>query len=711
VGLALPAKRTIGKSLSERLTENAYRRILPARYLRKDERGRVIETPEEMFRRVAENLAQPEGEYGHSVCQVADVFYRMMTDLEFMPNSPALMNAGAGLQQLAACFVLSPDDDLDSIFGTLAKAAKIMQSGGGVGYSFSRLRPQGSIVHSTGGKASGPVSFMQVFDQMCATLKQGGKRRGAQMGILRVDHPDVARFAVAKRTEGVLTNFNLSVAITDEFIDALKNDDTYALRDPQTHEAFVVTEETARYYSTAHANASPEVVGENLWRDHGATIPGLSRFRGQTELQAGDAMYLPARFVWELIVDGAWRNGEPGIFLVDLANRDHTFDVGVHPEHRIEATNPCGEQPLEDYEACVLGHVNLSLMVAEGAPQWPEFAAANEGPLDEVVSRFLAKGVDWERLRRAVHWGTRLLDNAVTMSAFPLREIQEKQGALRSVGLGIMGYAQMLIQMGVIYGSEESIEIARQIMGDINRETKLASHELALERGTFSAWDESKYAAPSEYAEWFRKHTGLDPNDWPQGLTLRNHRTTSIAPTGTTGMIANTSPGCEPLFNVAYFRDIGADIQGEDMLVEFDDYFLRVLAANGVNVQAIQKEAIERMRSGAFRGPRDLPIPEDIARIFVTAGEIAPEAHVRMQAALQEHVDSAISKTINLPETATREDVDRAFRLAMALGCKGLTVYRTGSRRRQVIRTRGEKARARASHLICPECATPEGAL
>jgi adenosylcobalamin-dependent ribonucleoside-diphosphate reductase len=726
----LPKKRTRGETLKERLTDNAYRYILPTRYLMRDEKGEIVETAEEMFRRVADNVAQPDGEYGRDVGETANRFYEAMTQLEFMPNSPTLMNAGARLQQLAACFVLLPRDDLNAIFDTLRQAALVLQTGGGVGYSFSLLRPKGDIVQSTGGIASGPVSFMKVYNAMCGALKQGGKRRGAQMAILRVDHPDIGRFIVAKRQEGELANFNISVAITDAFMEAVDRDEDYPLINPRTGAPFQVAEQTAQFYSTEYEDAPRRMVEENFWRDDASEIEGIDAFRGRTDLVVGEAMRLPARFIWHVLIDGAWRNGEPGILMIDETNRDHSFDVQKYPEHEIRATNPCGEQPLEEYEACGLGHVNLSLIVAEGAPLWAERREQEGASLEEQVAGYLQEAVDWEHLRRIVRVGTHFLDNAVTMSAFPLREIVEKQKGLRNIGLGIMGFAQMLVQMGVVYGSDASFEIARQIMAYVNRESKLVSHELAEERGAFRGWADSKYARPTDYTDWFRRHTGLDPQDWPYGLRLRNHHTTTIAPTGTTSMIANTSGGCEPIFDIAYLKNVGEDIQGEQPLVEFDDYFLLVLEANGIDVEAVRAEAEEKLRDGRFEDAHSLSIPDEIADLFISASEIPPEGHVRMQAAFQHRVDSAISKTINFTNEATHEDVRRAYELAINLGCKGITVYRLGSRREQVLTSRAARAEGKESAIerveeeygsldeflhqvadeesrLCPQCGIP----
>jgi len=366
----LPVKRVTGETVKERLTENAYKRILPARYLLKDENGETIETVEEMFERVAKNVAQPDKEYEETEYEESwKEFYEMMTNLEFMPNSPTLMNAGAELQQLSACFVVHPEDDMDSIFNKVHHAAKIFQSGGGMGYPFHLLRPKGDTVASTGGIASGPLSFQQVFDTMCGTIKQGGKRRGAQMGIMRVNHPDILRFITSKRKEGNLSNFNISVGLTEDFMEAVKNDEEYTLINPRTGEPFEVAKETAEFYNSdeewyPEAQGSDSGKDDNFWRDFANTFSDeVHEF--DIEIEPGEDMKLPARFIWETLIDGAWRNGEPGLFMYDEANEQHSFDTEEHPEHRIEATNPCGEQPLENYEACNLGHINLSLLVED----------------------------------------------------------------------------------------------------------------------------------------------------------------------------------------------------------------------------------------------------------------------------------------------------------------------------------------------------------
>ncbi|RLM89334.1 adenosylcobalamin-dependent ribonucleoside-diphosphate reductase [Halobellus sp. Atlit-38R] len=702
----LPKKRVGGETLRERLSENVYERVLPARYLRTNAAGEVIETPAEMFERVAAAVASAEREYGTDADAATweQRFYEAMAGLAFMPNSPTLMNAGAEIQQLAACFVLSPEDSLDSIFGTLGRAANVMQSGGGVGYSFSKLRPRGDRIRSTGGVASGPVSFMNVYDTMCEQIRQGGRRRGAQMGILHVTHPDVGRFCTVKREQNALTNFNLSVAITDDFYDAVQEGSRYTLQNPSTGGPHEVTEATAQFYSTAYESAPRTEVERNLWRDYAEEIPRIDEYRGETDLEVGAETTLPARFVWELVVDGTWQNGEPGLFMIDETNRQHSFDVEQYPSHRIDATNPCAEQGLEEYEACTLGHVNLSLLVDDDAVTWSEFHDEGIRDLPAAVETFLEQAIDWERLNDLVHLGTRFLDDVLTVSEFPIDEIDETVGRMRKIGLGILGLAELLIQLGVRYDSPPAREIARQLMAAINRESTQTSHELAVERGSFPDWEHSKYAAPTDYPEWFERHTGDDPEEWADGFPLRNHNTTTIAPTGTTGMIANTSGGCEPLFNVLYFKNVSEDVQGEAMLVEFDEYFLRALEANGIDPVKIRERALSLLEDGTFERPADLPIPTGLAELFVTAGEISATDHVRMQAALQAHVDSGISKTVNLAHDATREDIADAYALAIELGCKGITAYRDRSRHEQVLTTRpseSDDASGRPSEARC----------
>lgn len=704
----LPVKRSQGATLKERLTENAYERILPARYLLKDEDGEVTETPEELFERVAKNVAQPDKEYDSiSFEQSWKEFYNIMTTQAFMPNSPTLMNAGADLQQLSACFVVHPEDDMDSIFSQVKNAAKIFQSGGGMGYPFHLLRPKGDRVHSTGGIASGPLSFQRVFDTTCGTIKQGGKRRGAQMGIMRVDHPDILRFITAKRNEGELSNFNISVGLTDDFMDAVKANKSYTLINPRTEEAFEVSEKTAQFYNRdehwyPEAAGSDQGKDDNFWRDHAASFDDeIDEY--DIDLEPGEQMELPARFIWETLIDGAWRNGEPGLFMYDETNDMHSFDVDEHPEHRIEATNPCGEQPLENYEACNLGHINLSLLVEDQDDgiglnfyEWKtkhsdDYDFNTEDGLESAMHDYVDDALDTDRFERVAKTGMRFLDNVVTMSDFPLEEIEDTVSSLRKVGLGLMGFAQMLIQLGIRYGSDESIAAAKEIQRRITRYSVEASHELAKERGVFSEWNKSKWADPTSHEDWFHQYTGgLDAEDYEGGLRLRNHNTTTIAPTGTTSMIANTSGGCEPIFSLAYYKNVAKDIQGEDMLVEFDDYFIKALEANDVDVEAVKEDAEAKMENNEWDGVQSISddiLPSEVKEIFATANQVSPEEHIDIQAAFQTHNHSGISKTCNFPNSATKDDVREAYMRAYDKGVKGMTVYRDGTREIQVMQT------------------------
>jgi len=1166
----LPAKRTDGETAAERLTGNAYHNILPARYLKKDSQGRPVEQQEDLFERVAKNIALAEVVYeadkrdtevtvtpeqvkpdhprrgelaaeafgvqsplydsadgvpedldeardhlateeatlteynvskfaydtvvpeaSDEVATAAEEWYETyreaMERLSWMPNSPTLMNAGDELQQLSACFVLSPDDDITDIHDTSRQAAEIFQSGGGTGYAFWRLRPYGDKVGSTGGIASGPITFMRTYDQLCATIAQGGARRGAQMAVMRVSHPDVLQFVHAKNkdvslartlrlndpddythtnfvdaldearelidedgrvpehlrnaVEGHLSNFNISVGITDDFMEAAENGEQYTFINPRTGEPHEATEHTKELYE---------------------------RFGLGEHVEVGEPLSVPAEEVWERIVSGAHENGEPGVVFIDRINDEHSFPVESTPEaeydkHEILATNPCvtgdtlistdnglvpaedlyeqgtaqevvidgrlsedpikeassvyktgekdvyrltteegyelrltadhrvmtdtgwvpageldtgdtvhvqnrkgefgqhgtaaegrvlgwlvgdgrlehgqeravlsfcdddaeiseglatdvneivrdavgnadygigvsdisrgddyrgaetverrvrsarlyeyaeqaglvgeklqvpdavmrssegmargflralftadgsvqgsvekgvsvrlasvdtdllkqvqqlllnfgissevsenrkeadttelpdgrggtkeygtegfhelvvteddlvrfsrevgflldhktealeshlgeydrgpyaerfeatvksvepdghetvydltepdtnsfiadglvvhncGEQPLEEYEACNLGHINLSTLVAKDGPDWRAFRADHEGTLEAAVADFLTDAVDMDELDRRVEVGTRFLDNVVTMSDFPVPEIAEKVRNNRKVGLGIMGLAQMFVQTGVEYGSEAGNEVARQVMRHINHESKQVSHDLADERGSFTNWDESKYADPEAYAEWFEKQTGEDASDWREGYPIRNHNTTTIAPTGTTSMLGDTSGGCEPIFNVAYYKNVSEDVQGDEMLVEFDDYFLRVLEANDVDVEAAKREAQDLMSNNEFGGVDSMEtVPDAIGEVFVTTDDLSAKDHAAVQCALQEGVDSAISKTVNAPNNDTVADAREAFEYVYRNGGKGVTYYRDGTRSKQVLTTRAE---------------------
>ncbi len=699
----LPVKKVEGETVKERLTENVYERIMPARYLSKDNEGNIVETPEELFWRVAKNVAKPDKEYMDYEKSV-EQYHDLMAEQKFMPNSPTLMNAGDELQQLSACFVLHPKDSMESIFQRVKDAALIFKSGGGVGYPFHLLRPKGDKVSTTGGVSSGPISFMKAFDTMCSTIKQGGVRRGAQMGIMKVDHPDILRFIVAKRNNDVLNNFNISVGVTKEFMEAVKNDEEFVLFNPSTGEPHTVNEHNQNFYNTDKgywptAVGSDHSIDKNFWRDYAEDIKGIDDY--EIELEVGEVMKLPARFIFNCMVDGAWKNGEPGLFMYDEYNEKQSFDVGKYPEYRIEATNPCGEQGLLNGESCNLGHINLSMLVKEkedgkarSFKEWKHekgYENLRSDELDEKISEYVEEAIDLEELERISKIGTRFLDNVITMNDFPLEELRERAEQLRKIGLGVMGFAQMLMQLGIRYGSEESYAIAAEIQRIVTKFSIEKSSELAEERGKFPDWEKSKWADPMSHPEWFRKYSGgKNPEDFREGLPLRNHNTTTIAPTGTTSMIADTSGGCEPIFSLAYFKNVGKDIQGDDMLVEFDDYFIRTLKANGIDVEEVKEEAEKLMRNDEWEGLDSISdeiLPPEAKKVFVTADRITANEHVMIQAAFQKYNHSSISKTCNFPNDATREDIREVYIKAYEQGCKGVTVYRDGSREVQVLQT------------------------
>jgi len=574
-----------GLSGSVRLSSNA-RRVLERRYLQKDDEGQIQETPEGMFERVALEIASAEEDLstGQSVDEWTETFYDMMASLEFLPNSPTLMNAGRELGQLSACFVLPVGDSLEEIFEAVKQAALIHKSGGGTGFSFSRLRPKASRVKTTKGVSSGPVSFMTVFDAATDTIKQGGTRRGANMGILRVDHPDILEFIRCKESGNRLNNFNISVAITDEFMNQVRVGGDYDLMAPHTG----------------------HVVGS-----------------------------LPAREVFWRIVEGAWKNGDPGMVFIDRMNRDNTTpEVGEY-----ESTNPCGEQPLLPFESCNLGSLNLARFV---------------NPRD--------RSVEWERLASRIRQAVRFLDNVITRNNYPLPQIREITDRNRKIGLGVMGFADFLIQRGIPYHSPQALDEATALMRFIQDKSKEASAELAMERGPFANFDQSL---------WARR--GYPP--------LRNATTTTIAPTGTISIIAGCSSGIEPLFGICFWRNV----MDNDRLVEVHPIFKAWALEEGFYSEGLMR----RIAAGARLC--DLPeVPESMARIFVTAHELRPEHHVRMQAAFQKYTDNAVSKTINFSHDATPSDVADAYLLAFDLGCKGITVYRDGSRDSQVLNLGGE---------------------
>lgn len=562
-------------------TENALR-VLERRYLAKDEQGNITETVDGLFRRVADHIARADTAYDPKAdwAPLADRFFARMMDKQFLPNSPTLMNAGRPLGQLSACFVLPVPDSLEGIFDAVKHAALIHQSGGGTGFSFSHLRPSGAPVRTSGGVASGPVSFMRVFNAATEAIKQGGVRRGANMGILRVDHPDILEFIRCKRDTTAITNFNISVGLTEAFMQAAEEDTAYPLVNPAT---------------------------------------GL-----ETDT-------LRAREVLDLIIEMAWETGEPGIVFLDRINRDNVVpDVG-----EIEATNPCGEQPLLPYESCNLGSINLSALVREGA-SGPE---VDYGLLGEIVDD-------------AVHF----LDNVITVNRYPLPEIEERTLGTRKIGLGVMGWADLLFRLNIPYDGGEAVALAETLMNTLHLRAQEASRRLAEARGAFP------YAARSVYRD--------DPHP------PRNATVTTIAPTGTISILCNASSGIEPLFALAFARNV----MDHDTLVEVHPYFEAVAKARGFHTPELMRAIAEAGSLAHVDG-----VPEDVKRVFVTAHDISPEAHIRMQAAFQQHTDNAVSKTVNFTHDATREDVREVYELAWRLGCKGVTIYRDGSRSEQVL--------------------------
>jgi len=558
------AKEFLGVKDELKLSVNAVR-VLKRRYLLKDEDGNVIETPLQLFGRIAKAVAlDPESE---------DEFLNMLVNLEFLPNTPTLMNAGTDLGQLSACFVIPVEDSLVSIFDAVKSMALIQQSGGGTGFSFSRLRPSGDIVKSTKGVASGPVSFMRVFDTTTDIIKQGGKRRGANMGILRADHPDIIEFITAKIKEGFLTNFNISVAVNDMFMKAVREDGEYELINPRNKEL-------------------------------------VKKVR--------------AKDIWNLIITMAWRTGDPGVVFIDEINRHNpTPQIG-----KMESTNPCGEQPLLPYESCNLGSINLAKMVKDGK-------------------------IDWENLGKIINNAVRFLDNVIDINKYPLPQIEEITKANRKIGLGVMGFADMLVQLGIPYDSEEALKTGEEIIGFIREKSHAASERLAIERGAFPNFPGSIYKKP-----------------------IRNSTVTTVAPTGTISIIAGCSSGIEPMFAVSFVRNV---MEGTKLL-EINPYFEAVAKERGFYSEELMMKIAKQ---GTLADIDE--VPEEVKRVFVTAFDIAPVWHVRMQAAFQKYTDNAVSKTINFPNDVDIKEVEKAYMLAYELKCKGITVYRYGSKTQQVL--------------------------
>jgi len=563
--------------------------VLSARYLLKNKEGKIIETPKQLFRRVANAIAKVEKKYGKNNSQIKQIeedFYNAMISFKFMPNSPTLMNANTELGQLSACFVVPVEDSIEKIFDAIKYAAIIHKSGGGTGFSFSKLRPSNDIVNTTHGVASGPISFMKVFDAATEQIKQGGKRRGANMGILRIDHPDILNFIVVKENENILKNFNLSVAITKEFMNALTNDKEYNLINPKNN----------------------QIVGK-----------------------------LNAKAVWNLIVTMAWKTGDPGIVFIDRMNSSYSNPVPkLGP---IESTNPCGEQPLYAFDSCNLGSISLVQFVKQ---------------IDHHFE------VDWKELKTITKLATRFLDNVIDANNYPLKQISDLTLSIRRIGIGVMGWADMLIKLGIKYNSNEALMLAENIMSFITNTARQTSQELAVEKGPFPEFENSIW-----------KRLGYKP--------LRNSAITTIAPTGTISIISNgVSQGIEPIFSIAYLRNVRESLGFN--LIEVNNEFERYALENNF----YSKELIEKVAEKT--SIQDIKeIPEHIKKLFVTAHDIGPEWHVKMQAAFQKYVDNAVSKTINFQKFATPQDIENAYKLAYKLGCKGITVYRDQSKSNQVL--------------------------
>ena len=585
-----------GKNGHVELTDNA-RVVLEKRYLRKNDDGNIVETPEEMFRRVAHAIATPELDYGgpDEAKKWEERFYEMMAHLEYVPNSPTLMNAGieqpqgGGTGTLSACFVIGLDDSMDGIMTTAKEAAMVQKFGGGTGFALSELRPKGSLISTTHGKACGPIAVLRHLSSVSKLVTQGGKRDGANMAVMDVHHPDILEFIDCKRVEGEIHNFNISVGASHEFMEAVKAGTDYPLR----------TKEDSR--------------------DPDSPVVEMGR--------------LDARTVFEKIIDGAWRNGEPGMIFLDWVNhRNPTPHIG-----RMTATNPCGEQPLLPYESCNLGSINLVRFVKEvnGVPT-----------------------VDYQRLREVVNITARFLDNVIDANSYSVDKIEEMTRATRKIGLGVMGFADLLAKLRIPYDSEEGLETGRRIMNFIRREADRTSERLAEERGVFPAFEGSIYDAPGQ----------------PK---MRNACRLTVAPTGTISMIAGCSSGIEPLFALCYHKH---NILGGESLLYVDSGFEQVARDEGF----YSKDLMEYLAEGGSLQERD-DVPDWVKSVFVTSADISPEMHVRMQAAFQESVDAAISKTINFPNDATKDDVTKAYTLAWELGCKGITVYRAGSREAEVL--------------------------
>ncbi len=630
--------------------------VLEARYLKKDQQGKLLETGENMFRRVAKDIAavevlyQPEfrnrvganlsteelyalAEESQQAKSWEERYFGLMTDRKFIPNSPTLMNAGRTLQQLSACFVLPIGDSMGEIFDTIYKTAIIHKSGGGTGFSFSGLRPNGSYIYSTGSHSPGPISFLRIFNTTTDGVKQGGKRRGANMGVMRANHPDALDWATVKRKEGVLSNFNLSISFTDDEMKSIREDSYILLKDSRKGVDYTIDNARNREEKIKLGRVDSHELYWEISED------GKSILRKEDKKVIGKVdngrLFIKAREIFSPVVEGAWKNGEPGVIFIDVMNKDNpTPEIG-----RIESTNPCGEQPLLPYESCNLGGINLAEHVKK------------DGTLDELA------------LRESARIGTRFLDGVIDRNQYPIPEIEEVTKSNRKIGLGVMGFAHYLIKRGISYASEEACEEAERVMSIINETSKEASRELAKERGAFPNFHKSVYK---------------------DGEPIRNATTTTIAPTGTTGVIAAASQGIEPVFALVQTRNVKESIGKQ--LVEVDREFENYLKHVEIYDEGILRKLIET-RTSIHEAPIPKSIKDEIERLFITAHHIKPEQHLKIQKAFQKHVDNAVSKTVNVPNSTTQEQIGEIYLKAHEMGLKGLTVYREGSRGQQLLET------------------------
>jgi len=612
------------------ITDNA-KIVLERRYLMKDEHDKVVETPEGLFARVAINISLADRVYNEKadLKKASKEFYDMMASFDFMPNSPTLMNAGRELQQLSACFVLPIDDDMGSIMQTLFDTVMVHKSGGGTGFSFSRLRPNGARIKSTNGTSPGPVSFIRMYNNTTEEVKQGGTRRGANMGILRVDHPDIINFIYAKEDNKAISNFNLSVAMTDKFMQAASKNQHYNLINPHNKMHFSLEQLEIIQQQTHKDAASLRLSSDNkkVIDVHTGEEIGVIR---------DGSVLLNAKKVFDLVIKRAWANGEPGIIFVDRMNEfNPTPTVG-----EIESTNPCGEQPLLPYESCNLGSINLANFVKKGE-------------------------LDYDRLEKVIHASVHFLDNVIDMNNYPLKQIESMTLANRKIGLGVMGFADMLLMLGVPYNSEKGVKLGEKVMKFIDDESKKASVALAEKRGVFPNYKDSIFDKGSKCFKG-------------KNLLLRNATTTTIAPTGTISIICGASSGIEPLFAIAFKRS--HILHKGDELVEVNPLFEKKAKEEEFYSKEIMKDVCEK---GTIREIE--VIPKDVRKVFVTSHDISPDFHIRMQAAFQNYTDNAVSKTVNFSHDATEEEIRKVYELAFELGCKGVTVYRDGSRDEQVL--------------------------